>query len=47
VNLDARRGVFVGIVEIAVAGLCLVRGIAVLLRHLLGWHQEAQEPTMV
>ena len=40
-------GVFAGIVEIAVAGLCLVRGIAVLRRHLLIWHQEAQEPTTV
>jgi ABC-type nitrate/sulfonate/bicarbonate transport system permease component len=40
-------GVFAGIVEIAVAGLCLVRGIAVLRRHLLVWHQEAQEPTTV
>ena len=40
-------GVFAGIVEIAVAGLCLVKGIAVLRRHLLIWHQEAQEPTTV
>jgi ABC-type nitrate/sulfonate/bicarbonate transport system permease component len=40
-------GVFAGIVEIAVAGLCLVRGIAVLRRRLLLWHQEAQEPTTV
>ena len=40
-------GVFAGNVEIAVAGLCLVRGIAVLRRHLLAWHQEAQEPTTV
>ena len=40
-------GVFAGIVEIALAGLCLVRGIAVLRRHLLVWHQEAQEPTTV
>jgi ABC-type nitrate/sulfonate/bicarbonate transport system permease component len=40
-------GVFAGIVEIAVAGFCLVRGIAVLRRHLLLWHQEAQEPTTV
>ncbi len=40
-------GVFAGIVEIAVAGLCLVRGMAVLRRHLLVWHQEAQEPTTV
>jgi ABC-type nitrate/sulfonate/bicarbonate transport system permease component len=40
-------GVFAGIVEIAVAGFCLVRGIAALRRHLLIWHQEAQEPTTV
>lgn len=40
-------GVFAGIIEIAVAGLCLVRGIAVLRRHLLVWHQEAREPTTV
>jgi ABC-type nitrate/sulfonate/bicarbonate transport system permease component len=40
-------GVFAGIVEIAAAGLCLVRGIAVLRRHLLVWHQEAREPTTV
>jgi ABC-type nitrate/sulfonate/bicarbonate transport system permease component len=40
-------GVFAGIVEIALAGLCLVKGIAVLRRHLLAWHQEAQEPTTV
>jgi len=40
-------GVFAGIVEIAVAGLCLVRGIAVLRRHLLVWHQEASEPSTV
>jgi ABC-type nitrate/sulfonate/bicarbonate transport system permease component len=40
-------GVFAGIVEIAIAGLCLVKGIAALRRHLLIWHQEAQEPTTV
>jgi taurine transport system permease protein len=40
-------GVFAGIVEIAVAALCLVKGIAVLRRHLLAWHQEAQDPTTV
>jgi ABC-type nitrate/sulfonate/bicarbonate transport system permease component len=40
-------GVFAGIVEIAVAGLCLVKGIAALRRRLLLWHQEAQEPTTV
>jgi ABC-type nitrate/sulfonate/bicarbonate transport system permease component len=40
-------GVFTGIVEIAVAGFCIVRGIAALRRHLLIWHQETQEPTTV
>jgi taurine transport system permease protein len=40
-------GVFAGIVEIAIAGLCLVKGIALLRRYLLIWHQEAQEPTTV
>jgi ABC-type nitrate/sulfonate/bicarbonate transport system permease component len=40
-------GVFAGIVEIAIARLCLVKGISVLRRHLLAWHQEAQEPTTV
>jgi ABC-type nitrate/sulfonate/bicarbonate transport system permease component len=40
-------GVFAGIVEIAVAGSCFVKGIAALRRHLLIWHQEAQEPTTV
>jgi taurine transport system permease protein len=40
-------GVFTGIVEIAVAGLCLVKGIALLRRRLLIRHQEAQAPTTV
>ncbi len=40
-------GVFAGIVEIAVAGFCFVKGIAMLRRHLLAWHQEAQDPTTV
>jgi taurine transport system permease protein len=40
-------GVFAGIVEIAIAGLCLVNGMTVLRRHLLIWHQEAQDPTTV
>jgi ABC-type nitrate/sulfonate/bicarbonate transport system permease component len=40
-------GVFAGIVEIAVAGLCLVKGMTELRRRLLIWHQEAQEPTTV
>ena len=40
-------GVFAGIVEIAVIGLCLVKGMTALRRRLLIWHQEAQEPTTV
>ena len=40
-------GVFAGIVEIAVVGYGLVRGMAALRRRLLGWHQEALEPTTV
>jgi ABC-type nitrate/sulfonate/bicarbonate transport system permease component len=40
-------GVFAGIIEIAVAGLALVKGISVIRRHLLVWHQEANEPTTV
>jgi ABC-type nitrate/sulfonate/bicarbonate transport system permease component len=40
-------GVFAGIVEIAIAGLCLVKGMTMLRRNLLIWHQEAQEPTTV
>ncbi|MFL4980125.1 MAG: ABC transporter permease [Xanthobacteraceae bacterium] len=39
------RGVFAGIVEIAVVGYCLVKGMAVLRRRLLLWHQEALEPS--
>lgn len=38
------RGVFAGIVEIAVVGYCLVKGMALLRRRLLVWHQEAAEP---
>ena len=40
-------GVFAGILEIAIAGFCLVRGIAIVRRRLLIWHQEAQDPTTV
>jgi len=39
------RGVFAGLVEIAVVGYGLVKGMAVLRRRLLLWHQEAQEPS--
>jgi ABC-type nitrate/sulfonate/bicarbonate transport system permease component len=38
------RGVFAGIVEIAVIGYALVAAMAWLRRRLLRWHQEAQGP---
>jgi ABC-type nitrate/sulfonate/bicarbonate transport system permease component len=41
------RGVFAGIVEIAVVGYVLVKGMAILRRRLLIWHQEASEPSTV
>jgi taurine transport system permease protein len=37
------RGVFAGIVEIAILGYMLVAVMAMLRRRLLAWHQEAQE----
>jgi ABC-type nitrate/sulfonate/bicarbonate transport system permease component len=40
-------GVFAGIVEIAIAGLCLVRAMTALRKRLLRWHQEAREPATV
>jgi ABC-type nitrate/sulfonate/bicarbonate transport system permease component len=40
-------GVFAGIIEIAVAGYCFVRGIGWVRRRLLVWHQEASEPSTV
>jgi ABC-type nitrate/sulfonate/bicarbonate transport system permease component len=39
------RGVFAGIVEIAVVGYILVKGMAFVRRRLLMWHQEALEPS--
>jgi taurine transport system permease protein len=41
------RGVFAGIVEIAVVGYALVKVMALIRRRLLLWHQEALEPTTV
>ena len=38
------RGVFAGIVETAAVGFCLVRGMALVRRRLLVWHQEVQDP---
>jgi ABC-type nitrate/sulfonate/bicarbonate transport system permease component len=40
-------GVFAGIVEIAVVGYVLVKGMSLLRRRLLIWHAEASEPTTV
>ncbi len=39
------RGVFAGIVEIAVVGYVIIKLMSVLRRRLLIWHQEANEPT--
>jgi ABC-type nitrate/sulfonate/bicarbonate transport system permease component len=39
------RGVFAGIVEIAVVGYVLIKAMSILRRRLLIWHQEANEPT--
>ena len=41
------RGVFACIVEIAVVGYVLVKGMAILRHRLLIWHPEASEPTTV
>jgi ABC-type nitrate/sulfonate/bicarbonate transport system permease component len=38
------RGVFAGIVEIAVIGYALVKSMALLRRRLLAWHAEALDP---
>jgi ABC-type nitrate/sulfonate/bicarbonate transport system permease component len=39
------RGVFAGIVEIAVIGYALVKAMALVRRRLLAWHPEALEPS--
>jgi ABC-type nitrate/sulfonate/bicarbonate transport system permease component len=39
------RGVFAGIVEIAVVGYALIKAMALIRRRLLVWHQEASELT--
>ena len=41
------RGVFAGIVEIAIVGYVLVKGMSLLRHRLLIWHPEASEPTTV
>ncbi|MBI3434598.1 MAG: ABC transporter permease [Proteobacteria bacterium] len=40
-------GVFAGIVEIAAIGYCLIKGMSMLRRRMLLWHQEALEPSTV
>ena len=39
------RGVFASLLEIAIVGFVIVRGMALLRRRLLMWHSEALEPT--
>lgn len=39
------RGVFAGIVEIAIVGYVLIKAMSMLRHRLLAWHQEANEPT--
>ncbi len=39
------RGVFAGIVEIAIVGYVLVKAMAVIRRRLLIWHPEALDPS--
>jgi ABC-type nitrate/sulfonate/bicarbonate transport system permease component len=41
------RGVFAGLIEIATVGYLLVKGMAMLRRRLLVWHQESQAPSGV
>lgn len=41
------RGVFAGIVEIAIVGYCAVKGLSILRLRLLRWHQEANAPSTV
>jgi ABC-type nitrate/sulfonate/bicarbonate transport system permease component len=38
------RGVFAGIVEIAIVGYALIKAMAAIRRRLLLWHHEAQAP---
>jgi taurine transport system permease protein len=39
------RGVFAGIVEIAIVGYVLIKAMSLLRHRLLIWHQEAHDPT--
>ena len=45
--MTASRGVFAGIVEIAVVGYVLVKAMTIVRRRLLLWHQEALAPSTV
>ena len=38
-------GVFAGIIEIAIAGYGVVKGMAMVRRRVLVWHQESEDPT--
>ena len=40
-------GVFAGLVEIAVVGLVLIKGMELIRQRLLAWHQETRTPTTV
>ena len=39
------RGVFAGIIETTIIGYLMVKGMAMLRRRLLIWHQETNDPT--
>ena len=39
------RGVFAGIIETTVVGYTIIKGMAILRRRLLSWHQEASDPS--
>ncbi len=41
------RGVFAGIVEIAIVGYVLIKAMALIRRRLLAWHQETAEHVMI
>jgi ABC-type nitrate/sulfonate/bicarbonate transport system permease component len=41
------RGVFAGIVEIALVGYLLARGMGAVRRRLLRWHEEMQEKIII
>ena len=41
------QGVFAALVEIAVVGVLLIKGMAVLARASAAWHQETRQPNTV